>query len=81
MKIQIDLRGAIRYLEQRRQLTNVPLKVIYGRNDSVLQNHQKNIPITFFRDNGEELEFMIKDNILSLFKQLKEHEIQFIKHI
>jgi hypothetical protein len=33
-----------------------------------------------FRDNGEELEFMIKDNILSSFKQLKEHEIQFIKH-
>lgn len=33
-----------------------------------------------FRDNGEEVEFMIKDNRLSSFKKLTENEIQFIKH-
>ena len=33
-----------------------------------------------FRDNGEEVEFMIKENTLSSFKKLTEHEIQFIKN-
>lgn len=32
-----------------------------------------------FRDNGEEVEFMIKDNTLSSFKKLTDAEVQFIK--
>jgi hypothetical protein len=32
-----------------------------------------------FRDNGEEIEFMIKENTLSSSKRLSDLEVQFIK--